>query len=102
MFSFKSVALILAAATALVSAIPTSPLAEAGLAKREAAPAPLEAIVARLAEPVVASPVLAARGAAPTDVPGCIKQCSDTCAPILAQIGMSFVPLLEPEYMYGN
>jgi len=80
---FKSFALFLAAATTVVVAIPTG--TNAGMMKREAAPAPMPAAVpvARAAE-AMALPVIARGG--PTTVPDCFSKCTDTLTPIFVQI----------------
>jgi hypothetical protein len=79
MFAFKSIFVLLAAATTFTSAMPASPANGASLAER-AAPMGVD-VFARAPEPVA----LAVRGG-PTTVPDCISKCQDTVAPILVNI----------------
>ena len=82
MFSFKSICVLLAAATTFTSAMPAAPANGASLAKR-AAPMGVD-VFARAPEPV-----LEARGG-PTTVPDAISKCQDTVSPILVNIRSSF------------
>jgi hypothetical protein len=88
MFSFKSITLILAAAAAVVTALPAT--AGEGLAKREAAPAPAMVFsgsnVARAAEAMPVANLKARCSTCPTTVPQCVSTYQTTVAPIYAQI----------------
>ena len=86
MFSFKSICVLLAAATTFTSALPSTPASGASVAKRVADASPVEAgLFARAPEAVVA------RGGGPTTIPACISKCQDTVAPILVDIRSCFL-----------
>lgn len=82
MFSFKSICVLLAAASTFVSAMPTAN-SDAGVAKRDPV---------ALAEPV-ALPILTARGG-PATIPDCVNTYNAAVAPIFVQIGEISIFLL--------
>ena len=91
MFSFKSIVALLAAATAVVTALPTVPGNGANLAKRVADPSPMGVeVFARAPEPVTV-PLLEVRDDAPTTIPDAITKAHGTIDPILVNIRASFL-----------
>jgi len=87
MFGLKSIFVILAAATAFTSAIPTAQANGASLDKRVASAAPMEAdVFARAPE----LSLLEVREG-PKTIPACITKAHGTIDPILVKIRSSFL-----------
>ena len=100
MFSFKSIALFLAAATTVVNALPSPNAAGGALAKRaaEAAPAPMAfQNVARAAAPEPAAlSVVSERATGPATIPECIDVCKKQIDVIFVDVGMYCRSLYAP------